>query len=136
MPAEFLKCTECSIFFPRDEKGNDKCPKCRDEPYVPDSPRDRLRHLKNTLRDNAARGLMLTIPQLAEQSGLSDTVIWEFINSGQLDVASFNDPDVRDFVVKRKRERMREVQSRVAQPVSSEPEPTKKRSGFHKRIDD
>ncbi|MEZ5337748.1 MAG: hypothetical protein R3F46_05740 [bacterium] len=100
------------------------------------SPKDKLRHLKSILRDYASHGKMLTIPQLSEESQLSDTVIWEFINSGQLDVATFNDPDVRDFVIKRRRERIKDAQTRQPQPVSSEPEPTSKRSGFHKRVDD
>lgn len=135
MPVEFIKCSECSVFFPKDEKGSTACPKCRNEPMEFSGPKDKLRHLKNILRDNAAKGNMLTIPQLSEISQIGDTVIWEFINSGQLDVASFSDPEVRDFVVKRRREKLKEAQSRVAQPVSSEPEPTKKHSGFHKRVD-
>jgi hypothetical protein len=133
MPAEFIQCTECSVFFAKDDSGRSLCGKCSDEPYVPSSPKDCLRYLKSFLRDLESAGEMLTVPELSLRTQVSDTVIWEFIRSGQMDVASFNDPEVRDFVVKRNRERLRESQARTPQAVSSEPE--KKRTGFHKRPD-
>lgn len=134
MPAEFIRCAECGVFFAKDESGNSVCGKCSNEPYVPSSPKDCLRYLKSYIRDLESAGEMLTVPELSQRTQVSDTVIWEFIRSGQMDVASFSDPEVRDFVVKRNRERRKESQARTPQPVSSEPEP--KRKGFHKRPDD
>ena len=134
MTVEFVKCSDCSVFFARDDSDSTLCHKCRAEPYVPSSPKDCLRYLRTLLRDLEINGELLTIPELAVRAQVSDTVIWDFIKSGQLDTASFNDPEVRDFMVKRIRERRKEAQARTPQPVSSEPQP--KRAGFHKRPDD
>jgi len=92
--------------------------------------RDALRALKSTLRDAQARGELMTITDLAEETGIDEQRIWGFINDGEIDTASFNDPMVRDFVFKRRRELLK--QSHPAHEEKPEPE----HHGFHHRADE
>jgi hypothetical protein len=93
--------------------------------------RDALRVLKGTLRDAQARGDLMTITDLADATGIGEDRIWGFITDGEIDTASFNDPQVRDFVFKRRREMLK--QNMPAHEERAEPH---EHHGFHHRTDE
>jgi hypothetical protein len=138
MVPDFSKCNTCGIIFNNPDGAHQQCPKCRSGPPELDSQRDELRLLKNTIRDNQAIGEYMTVPQLSEKTGVNSEQIWHFIRSGEIDTAGFDDPSVRDFLVRKKREQdklARQLQDQSTgkkQPVDTK----KKRSGFHLRSDD
>ena len=73
------------------------------------------------------------MPEVAELTGIPEDVVWGFINSGEIDTASFNDPHVREMVVKRRRELLRHSETAAAPPADK---PAPAHSGFHARTDD
>jgi hypothetical protein len=130
--SDFTSCGRCGKIFLNPGKVHDNCPHCRGDESLELSARDALRLVKNTIRDAQAKGDLLTMPQVSELTGVSEERIWNFITSGEIDTASFEDPAVRDFVHKRRRELLRQG----GQPHAGEPLETKQRSGFHMREDD
>jgi hypothetical protein len=137
MVPDFSKCNTCGIIFNNPDGAHQQCPKCRSGHSELDSPRDELRLLRNTIRDNQAIGEYMTVPQLSEKTGVDSEQIWHYIRSGEIDTAGFDDPSVRDFLVRKKREQeklARQMQDHSAgKPLAST---KKKRSGFHLRSDD
>jgi hypothetical protein len=130
--SDFTACGRCGKIFANPGKVQEFCPRCRGDESLDLSARDALRLVKNALRDAQARGELMTMPQVAVATGVAEERIWTFISSGEIDTASFDDPQVRDFVQKRRRELLRH-----GQPSQPEPgEAAKPRSGFHTRDDD
>jgi hypothetical protein len=136
MPVEFTKCEQCGLIFANPGGEEVLCSKCRQVEPESISSRELLRKLRNLLRDFQVQGAFLTIPELAEKAAVSEERVWHFIHTGELDTASFNDPEVRDFVVKKRKEMLK---SRVnpsdtgqSQPGTARP----KTSGFHLRVED
>lgn len=135
MPIEFTRCEGCGIIFPNQDGKDSQCPKCRHEQAQHVSGRDLLRVLKNALRDAQSRGVFLNIRELSQLTEVDESCIWGFIHSGDIDTASLNDPEVRSFLARRKKELMKAS----AKPAEAEPkleEGTKRRSGFHLHADD
>jgi len=136
---EFTRCERCGIIFPRSE--NEKlCSKCRERTEeetaaATRSKQDILRTLKTTIRDAETSGVFLTVSELSERTGIEEPNIWEYIQSGEIDTASFDDPQVRDFVVRKRREQMKSFSSSKRLDQSSRGAATKIR-GFHSRSDD
>ncbi len=134
MPIEFTRCESCGIIFPNEDGKHARCSKCRNEEAQSVSSRDLLRILKNAMRDSQSRGTFLTIHDLAQQTEIEEDRIWGFIHSGEIDTASFSDPEVRSFIARKKKELMKSS----SKPVEQEPKPeegSKRRSGFHLRTD-
>lgn len=133
MPLDFTKCEECGKIFPQSAIGQTLCPACQGiSAELTD--KDLLRQLKNTLRDVQARGEFLNIFQLADESHVSEDKIWHFINTGELSTASFDDPAVRDYLVRKKRE----LAKQAKQPKEKMDEKDKRKfyskkkdTGFH-----
>lgn len=116
----------------------EECPKCRSgadnaQPVnEQESSKSHLRLLKNTLRDAQVKGEMLNTSELSARTEIPEPRIWHFINSGEIDTTSMNDPKVREFI-KRKRVELAREAARTKQdrtPEKSE-EPARKTSGFH-----
>lgn len=137
MVPDFSICNTCGIIFNNPDGVHQQCLKCRSEPSELDSQRDELRLLRNTIRDALAVGEYLTVPQLSEKTNVDAEQIWHFIRSGEIDTASFDDPSVRDFLVRKRREQDKLARQMQDQSAGKSPASTKKkRSGFHLRADD
>ena len=138
MSPTFIRCEVCGIIFPDEGEGHTRCPKCLapEEPEEavedPGTKREILRTLKNALRDAQSSGQFLTVPELAKQTEIEETKIWDYIQSGEIDTASFDDPKVRDFLVKKRREQLQGLVGDKPQKKSA----PKKPSGFHTRSRD
>jgi len=136
---EFTRCERCGIIFPRLENES-ICPKCQErgeeEPAVETRGKPEiLRDLKNFIRDAEAHGMFLTVAELCQRTGVEEAIIWEYIQSGEIDTAPFDDPQVREFIVRKRREQMKSLRGgRTADPAPSSPTP--KIRGFHSRADD
>lgn len=133
MPLEFTKCEKCGKIFPAREVGATQCPACRGV-SAELSDKDLLRQLKNTLRDVQSKGEFLDIPQLSAASKVEEDKIWHFINSGDISTASVDDPAVRDFLIRKKREQAKlskKIQGDESKQTSQQKFYSKKSSGFH-----
>lgn len=133
MPLDFTKCEECGKIFLQSAIGQTLCPACQGI-SAELSDKDLLRQLKNTLRDVQARGEFLNIAQLTEESQVAEDKIWHFINTGELSTASLDDPAVRDYLVRKKRE----LAKQAKQPKEKKDEGDKRKfyskkqdTGFH-----
>jgi hypothetical protein len=136
MATEFTKCEQCGLIFANPNGEQSLCPKCRQAEPGEISGKDLLRKLRNLLRDAQCQGAFMTIHELAANAQVNEDRVWHFIHTGELDTASFNDPEVRDFVVKKRKEMLK---SRVGQPESPANQPgtaRPKTSGFHLRVED
>ena len=141
MPTEFTKCEGCGIIFANSDSAQTLCPKCRHEESTAVTPRDILRQLRNVLRDAQISGAFLTVPELAEKANTTEEQIWRFIHDGEIDIASFNDPAVRDYLVRKQRERLKAMHPKASEPVKPAAGEKggasgAKRGGFHLRGDD
>lgn len=137
MTPEFTKCKGCGIIFQSSE-GETLCPKCRaseDTNQAILDKKEMLRFLKNLLRDSQATGEFLTVADLSVRTKIAESQIWEFIHSGEIDTASFDDPHVRDFLVRKRRELAQAKKSESSDSDSGSGR-GKKRSGFHSKLDD
>jgi hypothetical protein len=142
MPLDFTKCDQCGMIFPSQDSSQRLCPKCRHEESSELSTRELLRTLKNALRDAQSSGVFFTVPELSRRTGILEDKIWHYIHTGEIDTASFNDPQVRDFLVKRHKERMKA--SLPKPPESAKPgeaprtddKSKAKISGFHLKVQD
>ena len=145
MSQQFTRCKTCGKIFPAAEPDDEICPKCLEEQASDEigddndeqANRDRLRLLKNALRDAQAKGVMLNTHELSEQTGVREPTIWHFINNGELDTAGFDDPKVRDFMKRKRIERAREAAKAMrgdSKPAAGEAKA--KPSGFHTRNDE
>lgn len=138
---EFVRCDNCGIIFQQLE-AETTCPKCREltgaqaEDAEP-STVETLRKLKNAIRDAEASGTFFTVDELSEQTGIAVPTIWEFIHNGEINTAPFNDPQVRDYIVRKRREQMKALRGdkgpAPAPPASERPS---KIRGFHSRLED
>lgn len=136
MPIEFTKCAQCGIIFANPNGTQTLCAKCRDEAPAFDSPRELLRFLKNTLRDAQAHGEFLTIPELAAKAEVTEDRIWTFIHAGEIDTAGFNDPQVREYIARRRKELMKNRQAGSEQSPEPKEGGRAKPSGFHLKVED
>jgi len=140
MPVEFKKCKFCGMIFPDAGGQQDTCPRCRHEATTGElSQRDILRTLKNALRDAQSQGIFLTVPELAGRTGVEETMIWHFIQTDEIETASFNDPEVRSFIARRQMERLKTSLGRAqheGKPARPGDAPRERKSGFHLKIDD
>ncbi|MCC7479430.1 hypothetical protein IT575_13380 [bacterium] len=126
MASSFTKCMSCGkIFAAADSERN--CPACRGEAGEP-SLREQLRMVKSYIRDMMSRGEFITIAEAARGSEVAESRVWEFIQAGEIDLTPFNDPQVRNFLVNKRREQ--EKLRRDDSPKTPEPAPEKP-SGFH-----
>ena len=135
MDTIFSRCKECGIIFHNPEGKYEKCPKCRDDAGEL-SERDTLRLIRNTVRDFQAKGEFVTVKQLVNLTGVSEKQIWHFIKNGDLDTASFSDPQVREYIVRRRRELSRAVKGKEASQSEKPEAPPARSSGFHMKRDD
>jgi len=137
MSSDFTKCEGCGIFFANPGDVQTHCPKCRHEEPPPTSPREVLRLLKNTLRDSQAHGEFLKVEELSTRTGVPSEKIWEFIHTGQIDTASFDDPAVRAYVARRQMERMRThpLDPHAETPGKPDERPARREGGFHLKKD-
>jgi hypothetical protein len=136
MAIEFTRCETCSIIFPNQDGQYSQCPKCRNEVSQGASIHDLLRLLKNAIRDTQSRGAFLTVDELSNATGIDVDKIWHFIHNGEIDTATFSDPEVRSFIARRKKELMK---STLKAPSDAEPkpeEPSRPKSGFHLKAKD
>lgn len=132
--SDFTSCGRCGKIFLNPGRAHELCTRCRGGDGTELSARDALRLVKNTLRDAQAKGVLLTMPEVAVATGVEEDRVWGFITSGEIDTAGFEDPQVRDFVQKRRRELLK--QQGAPTPAAAPAEPEKPRSGFHGRTDD
>jgi hypothetical protein len=136
MAIEFTRCESCGIIFPNQDGKYSQCPKCRNEVGQSASIHDLLRLLKNAIRDTQSRGAFLTVTELSAVTGIEEEKIWHFIHSGEIDTASFNDPEVRNFVVRRKKELMKSTIKAPSDTEAKPEEPARPKSGFHLKSKD
>ena len=137
MPLEFTKCESCGIIFPNQDGKETLCPKCRHTGSSGVSSRDLLRIVKNVIRDAQGRGVFLTVAEISKQTDVEEETIWGFIHRGEIDTASFNDPEVRTFIARKKMEKMQSVMKKKDEPADNEStKPNKPRSGLHFRRED
>lgn len=129
MPVEFIKCEKCGKIFGRSEEET-LCPACREVDAGPKTPKELLRIVRNYIRDVQARGALMTLEQVAEETGVDYATIWEFIQRGDIDLARFDDPQVKSFLLQRRREQDKNLRHRVDEIKTAEPE-QKKSGGFH-----
>src|SRR5262245_51636518 len=125
MASTFTKCMDCGKIFAATESER-QCPACRGEGGEL-SVREQLRKVKSYIKDMLARGEFITIGQAAQGSEVPEGKVWEFIQAGEIDLTPFNDPQVRNFLVNRRRE---QEKSRRDDGPRAEPA-GEKRSGFH-----
>lgn len=131
--SEFANCTECGRIFANPGGEHTLCTRCRGTAGGPLSARDALRLLKSTLRDAQAKSDLMTIEDLSKVTGIDPQRIWGFISDGEIDTASFNDPQVRDFVIKRRRELLKQSAHQDEKPAAPDHH---HHSGFHNRADE
>ena len=136
MPIEFTKREQCGIIFANSNGTQTLCTKCRGEEPAFESPRELLRYLKNMLRDAQAHGEFLTIPELASKADVTEVRIWAYIRTGDLDTAGFNDPQVREYIVKRRKELTKNRQAEPDQAPANKGPERSKHAGFHLRVED
>lgn len=126
---EFIKCSECGKIFAR--QGEESlCRSCRHEDSGPRTEREMLRDLRNYLRDCQAQGVMLTIENLCADTNVTPEIVWHFIHTGDLDLARFDDPAVKNYLVQKRREQERKLQDR-ARELSTTPDSKPVSRGFH-----
>lgn len=137
MSPTFVKCEKCTKIFAKEGSGPDICPKCLDNSKdVPDDAVSQLRLLKNTIRDVQSRGEMITIPQLVEETGIEEETVWKYISSGEIDTAKFDDPEVREYMQRKRLEREQELRRKgLRGDLDSGPAENKPHRGFHIRRD-
>ena len=128
---DFSKCSTCGKIFKRESEEKD-CPSCRQEPAAPPSDKEYLRLVRNLIKDAMASGEMLTVPQIIEKTSVPESKVWHFIASGEIDTASFRDPEVQRFIQKQRLERLRKLGGDDDAKVADEPAAEKPR-GFHTR---
>ena len=141
MAQDFSKCEQCGIIFLNPGNAHQTCPKCRNEEETAACEQDVLRLLKNTLRDHESRGELLTISSLADCTGVPERTIWEFIHQGEIDTAAMDDPEVRQYVARRRLERERSLQKQSGKPPSAAGGSAnvlgaEKRTGYHSKRND
>ena len=140
MSADFIRCESCSKIFPRREEGEVLCPACSNETSSAGlSSRDLLRSAKDLLKDYMAKGEYLTIPELAEKTGVPEADIWELIRKGEIDTVQFDDPHVREYLVNKRREQMKSKVRKLDDDAKgpNKRNPSARASGLHfKRGDD
>jgi hypothetical protein len=140
MTQQFSKCETCGIIFLNPNEEHRQCPRCREETALPESDRDVLRLLKNMLRDAQSHGEFLTLHELSEQTGVPEEKIWHFIHNGEIDTASFNDPEVREYLVRKRREIAKMARGRPGEPERADSQPPadaqKPGAGFHSKAND
>ena len=98
-----------------------------------------LRSAKDALKDYMAKGEYLTIPELAEKTGVLEADIWEFIRKGEIDTVQFDDPHVREYLVNKRREQLKSKANKYDDEAdkAKKGKPSAKISGLHfKRGDD
>ena len=139
MAPTFVKCEKCAKIFAKEGSGEDICPRCsHTEQTDTADPNAVLRILKNTIRDVQAKGEMVTIAQLVELTGIEEKVVWKYISSGEIDTARFDDPQVREFMQRKRLEREHEMR-RANKPgdtgTGTNRATGKKIRGFHIRRD-
>lgn len=137
MTPEFIRCKGCGIIF-QSSTGEELCPKCVRTAETGNAFLDKkemLRFLKNLLRDAQAAGEFLTVTELSTRTSIAESQIWDFIHNGEIDTASFDDPHVRDFLVRKRRE-LSQVKRKTSSEAESEGGREKKPRGFHSRLDD
>lgn len=126
---DFIKCAECGKIFAR-ESEETLCRNCRHEDTGPRTEREMLRDLRNYLRDCQAQGVMLTIDNLCEDTNIPPEMVWHFIHTGDLDLARFDDPAVKNYLLQKRREQERKLQDR-AKEITTEAESKPLNRGFH-----
>jgi hypothetical protein len=136
MAIEFTRCETCGIIFPNEDGKYTQCPKCRKEETQGTSIHDLLRLLKNAIRDTQSRGVFLTVAELSKLTNIEEDTIWHFIHSGEIDTASFSDPEVRSFIARRKKELMKSTLKTPSDVETKPDEPSRPKSGFHLRTKD
>ena len=137
MTADFSRCKKCNKIFAKTEASQVLCPACGGATKASGSKREQLYAVREVLKDAMAAGEFLTTPELAERCGVEQGVIWNMIRSGEIDTASFNDPGVRDYLVRKHREQQKQAQE--TKPKKEKPEGGtghKKSSGFHLKSKD
>ncbi len=137
MSPTFAKCEKCNKIFAKEDAGPDICPRCSDTGQeVVDDKISQLRLLKNTIRDVQARGELITIPQLVESTGIDEDVVWKFISEGEIDTARFDDPEVREYMQRKRLEREQELRRKgLRGDTDSGASESKPHRGFHIRRD-
>jgi hypothetical protein len=128
--ASFTKCSACGKIFSQTD-GETECPACRGESGTGPSKRDQLRQVKSHIRDLMTRGEFGTIADVAHSMGIEQKVIWEFIESGEIDLTPFDDPQVRNFLVNKRREQQQRARRDDAPRSSDKPDSPSPSSGFH-----
>ena len=136
MAIEFTRCETCGIIFPNEDGKYAQCPKCRKEESSSASIHDLLRLLKNSIRDTQSRGVFLTVTELSKLTNIEEDTIWHFIHTGEIDTASFSDPEVRSFIARKKKELMKSTLKAPADSEAKPEEPSRPRSGFHLKSKD
>jgi len=128
MPAEFIKCTECGKIFAKSGEET-LCSSCRNENEGPKTEKESLRLVRNFIRDLQAKGIMMTLEQVVEETGVDYATIWSFIQRGEIDLARFDDPQVKSYLLHRRRDQEKRLGNRAEEIKTSE-EP-RRHGGFH-----
>jgi hypothetical protein len=127
----FIQCEACGKIFAPAE-GESRCASCRGVPEPGHTKRETLRVVKNYIRDLMARGEFGTIASVAAELDVSQSTIWGYIESGEIDLTPFDDPQVRNYLINKRREMDRARRDEAARPAGKPgPEPTQQPSGFH-----
>jgi hypothetical protein len=138
---EFVRCDSCGIIFQQVE-AETTCPKCleragEEEQDSGPGKLEILRQLKNIIRDAEASGSFFTVDELSDKTGIEVPKIWEFIHSGEINTARFDDPQVRDYIVRKRREQQKAMRGiKEPSPPPSASNSAAKIRGFHSRPED
>jgi predicted nucleic acid-binding Zn-ribbon protein len=100
----FESCKRCGRIF-EDTLRMKVCPECV-EKYGKDREfRAKLSLVRNYVKDQKLEGNLLTVKGVSEGTSLSEEEIWIFVKLGEISTTSFNDPKVREFIMRAARER-------------------------------
>ncbi|MCH7472739.1 hypothetical protein IIA79_07305, partial [bacterium] len=87
------------------------------------------------IRDALVGGELLTVQQVAEGTGVEGSKIWEFIHDGYIDLARFDDPDVRSYLVQKRLDQERAMRERrkSTEQAKSPPDLKKGKDRYHRK---
>lgn len=98
-----------------DTEGVDICPEVQEEYAARLDYATNLQKVKNTIKDYAAKGELLSVPQVSKLTGVSEVEIYIYVYKGDLSTLDLDDPKVREY--KLNRQRMALKSSGGAKPI-------------------
>jgi len=130
---QFTPCAKCGKLFSAETPEQTLCATCRASASGSVTEAAALEKCRSYIRTLDAEGRLVTVSDVSEATGVPDDVVMRFIKEGLISTLSFNDPRVRAFLLKRERERLREMAEEQSQAAENRETPKEepRGRGFH-----